>query len=54
MERRIAESIDSTMHVRLERGGELVYEDTANKAGLETVGNLAELGLSTEMVKREK
>ena len=54
MERRIAESIDSTMHVRLERGGELVYEDTANKAGLETVGNLAELGVSTEMVKREK
>jgi tocopherol cyclase len=54
MERRIAESIDSTMSVRLERKGKLVYEALAPKAGLETVGNLAELGLYTGMAKEEK
>jgi hypothetical protein len=53
MERRIAESIDSTMNVRLERKGQVVYEGRAPKAGLETVGNLAELGLTTTMVKEE-
>ncbi len=53
MERRIAESIDSTMKVRLERKGQVVYEGTAPKAGIETVGNLAELGLSTVMAKKE-
>jgi tocopherol cyclase len=54
MERRIAESIDSTMNVRLERKGQVVYEDTAPKAGLETVGNLVELGLSVKTAKEEK
>jgi hypothetical protein len=54
MERRIAESIDSTMSVRLERGGELVYKGTAPRAGLETVGNLAELGLSARRDEQEK
>ena len=47
MERRIAESIDSTMNIRLERKEKVVYEDSAPKAGLETVGNLTELGLIT-------
>ncbi|OHD82678.1 MAG: hypothetical protein A3J97_10745 [Spirochaetes bacterium RIFOXYC1_FULL_54_7] len=54
MERRIAESIDSTMSVRLERAGQMVYEGTAPKAGLETAGNLAELGLSPGKAKKEK
>lgn len=51
MERRIAESMDSIMNIRLERGGMLVYEGTAPIAGLETVGNLAELGLNAGMAR---
>lgn len=54
MERRIAESIDATMRVKLERKGQLVYEGTALKAGLETVGNLAELGLTPRRAKEEQ
>jgi hypothetical protein len=54
MERRIAESIDSTMSVRLERRGKVVYEGTAPKAGLETVGNLAELGLPAVVTTEEQ
>lgn len=46
MERRIAESVDAAMSVRLERGGELAFEGRAAPAGLETVGELSSLGVS--------
>lgn len=46
MERRIAESVDAVMTVRLERGGTRLFDGRAAPAGLETVGELASLGVA--------
>jgi len=46
MERRIAESVDAAMEVRLEKGGALLFEVRAAPAGLETVGELDSLGVA--------
>jgi len=43
MDRRIAESVDAVMQVRLLDAGRLIYEGSASPAGLEVVGAMSEL-----------
>ena len=46
MDRRIGESIDARVHVRLaEPGGRLLFEGTGEAAGLEAVGDMRLLGV---------
>jgi len=44
MDRRIAESVDAVLSVRLTGPAGVIFEGTARPAGLETVGDLSLLG----------
>lgn len=46
MDRRIAESVDASIDIRLRKGSRILYEGSAFPAGLETVGDLTTLGVS--------
>jgi hypothetical protein len=48
MDRRIGESIDARLHVRLEdRGGTILFEGSGEAAGLEAVGDLTLIGVES-------
>jgi len=47
MDRRIAESIDAKLHLKvMDKNGKLIYFDSTNIAGLEMVGNIETLLVS--------
>ncbi len=47
MDRRIAESVDAILSARLTRGDKELFSGTAKPAGLETVGSMEALGVSS-------